>query len=316
MIITTQDIQEIESLKNKYFNKPMILVIRDSHLWINKISDREKDLIKTLLISYGLFTGGNVDTVRNPELFNDSKAEAVKSILFDELAARNNEHFINALGLDAQRKLTKQDYQIAHDLLSVVSREKDAQTIQDISVLYRGIHSISQNLLQSWIQNEAVFDLGNIISCTWNFSIALGFLMGKRPYKIILTIENKNGIGTVAHNVSRYPGEDEAILSGKVKTKGVRGLKIKFDDKTGFSTGDTKDPSLIISSIMFLNTVKEELSKIPKKDLKAFEIQIGEFTLTNKTPEGRKIIKSLQATESEVLNSSIQMLVEMVEENK
>lgn len=316
MALTRQDIQEIENLKNKYFDRPIILAIRDSHLWINKVDDREKALIRTLLISYGLFTGGNVATVRNPELFNESKAGKVRSTLHPDITSIASENFINALGMDLNRDLTKQDYENAHDLLSVVSKEKDAQTIQDISVLYRGIHSISFNLLSSWVQNGAIFDLGNIVSCTWNTSIALGFLMGAGPYKVFLTIENKNGIGAVAHNVSKYPGEDEAILSGKIKTKGVRGLKIKFDDKTGFSTGDTKDPNLILSSIMFLNDVKQILSKTLKNGWKEFEVQIGEFTLTNKTTEGRKIIKTLQATESEILNGSISFLVEMVEENK
>lgn len=316
MALTGQDIQEIENLKNKYFNEHISKSIKDSTNWIGTISDREKELIKILLVSYGLFTGGNVPTVRKPELFDDSKSDKIETVVALELSFPQSANFLKSLGLDLQRKITKEDYQNAHDLLSVVSRIKDPQTYTDISLLYRGIHSVSQNLITSWIQKDAIFDLGNIISCTWDASVAGKFLTDGGPYRVFLTIENNNGVGAIANNVSRYSNEDEAILSGKIKTKKARGLKMIFNDKTGFNALATEDPNLILTSIMFVNAVKAELSKIPRKDLKSFEVQIGEFKLTNRTPEGIKIIKTFQATEREILNQSIAILVELVEEGK
>ena len=317
MALTEQDIQQIENLKNKYFKSlEMEDNLKQSAKWAKKLNDKEKELMRILLISYGLFTTGWVNRVRDPSVIEkDSPMSSIKRILPKYLTLTDiGEAFLQSIGLDHSQDTTLEDFQNAHDLFSVVSKTKDNQTQQQVNVIYRGMYKISQNLLQAWGQKGATFDLGNIVSCTWDEEMAIEFANSwphGRPIRVLLIINNKNNIGTVAGNVSRYPEQKEIVLSGQIKTTKIEGLKIKLIDGVGFDSEATNDPDLIISSMLLSAELDGKIDKYISKK-KNFKFKIGDYTLDTKTEEGQKYLDNLRFLSYTLQNQTVKIWVDLI----
>ena len=307
MGLTEQDIQQIENLKNKYFNSfDMLRIVKGSSKWAKKLSDKDKELMRILIISYGLFTGGNVPTVRNPQKFDAQMAESLTNTLHPVLVDEKSQSFMKSIGLDHTRKVELEDYQNAHDLFSVVSRIED-QASMDFGTLYRGIHSVSENALGAWIQKDAVFDLGNIVSTTIDLETAEDFTSDGTEIRVLLIINNENNIGALASMVSKYPGEHEIILSGKIKTTKVEGLKLKLIDGKGFQTEPVNDPKIIMGSIRLAAEIKNKTDEWMKSKDKDFKIQIADGTI-----EGRVYLNSVRSLTTSFKYQVVKIWVDLI----
>lgn len=317
MALTEQDIQQIENLKNKYFKSmEMEDNLKGSEKWVKKLNDKDKELIRILLISYGLFTTGWVNRIRDISLIEkDSPMSSIERILPKYLTLSDiGKAFLQSIGLDHSQYTTLEDFQNAHDLFSVVSRTQDNQTQQQVNVLYRGMYNISQNLLQAWGQKDTIFDLGNIVSCTWDEKMAIEFANSwphGKPIRVLLTINNQNNIGTVASNVSRYPEQKEAILSGQIKTTKIEALKLKLIDGVGFDSEATNDPDSIISSMILSAEIHDKIDKYMSKK-KNFKIKIGDYTLDTKTEEGKKYLNNLRYLSYTLRNQIVKIWVDLI----
>ena len=267
MALTEQDIQDIKYFQMRYFNDDPQEILKNFQYW-TPFTQREKNLIAILLKSTGLFTGGNVASVRNPELFNPAKADEWGDHTISEYLNRpakdpetgKDVNFLNYFGIQLDGRPTKEDYQNAHDLLSFLSSnvsglgEKGEKQVP--AVLWRGLFNLTQNLLSAWIQKDSIFDLGNIVSSTWSKNVALNFSETTfKPMMVLLEINNKNRIGMFADKISVFPSEAEIILSGKVKTISFSADYINFDHQQGFFLSETNDPGLILASMEFIKDV-------------------------------------------------------------
>ncbi len=268
MALTEQDIQDIKYFQMRYFNDDSQEILKNFQYW-TPFTQREKNLIAILLKSTGLFTGGNVAAVRNPELFNPAKADEWGDNTISHYLNRpvkdpetgKDVNFLNYFGIQLDGKPTKEDYQNAHDLLSFLSSnvsglgEKGEKKVPQ--ALWRGMHYVTENLLSALIIRNNEFDLGNIVSCTWSKDIALNFAqVPGKPISVLLEINNKNRVGMFADKVSVFPHEAEIILSGKVKTTGISGRFLSFNPRDGFFVlSDTTDPDLILASIQLIKDV-------------------------------------------------------------
>lgn len=279
MALSKNDIDDIKYFQMRYFNDQPEEILKNFKI-LQTFSQREKNLIAILLKSTGLFTGGNVAAVRNPELFNVSKADEWGNHTISHYLNRSvkdpktgkDVNFLNYFGIQLDGVPTKEDYQNAHDLLSFLSSNVsglgEEGEKQVPAVLWRGLFNVTQNLLSAWIQKDSIFDLGNIVSCTWSKNVALNFSETTfKPMMVLLEINNKNRIGMFADKVSVFPHEAEIILSGKIKTTKVSARFIDFNHREGFFVlSETTDPGLILASIEFIKDI----------DSKGF-IQIGDF---------------------------------------
>lgn len=317
MALTKQDIQQIENLKNKYFKSlEMEDNLKQSAKWAKKLNDKEKELMRILLISYGLFTTGWVDAVRDPSLIKKNpRMISYKKILPKYFTLSEiGEAFLQKIGLDYSIDVTLEDYQNAHDLLSVVSGRQDSQTQNQVNILYRGMYNISQNLLQTWIQKGTTFDLGNIVSCTWDEDMAV-YLANiwpiSKPIRVLLIINNENNIGTVASNVSKFPEQKEAILSGQIKTTKVEGLKLKLIDGVGFEAEVTNDPDLIVSTMMIFEEIEDKIDKFISKK-KNFKFKIGDYTLDTKTEQGKNYLSSIRYLSFTLPHEIVKIWVDLI----
>lgn len=267
MALTEQDIDDIKYFQMRYFNDAPDQILKNFQYW-TPFTQREKNLIAILLKSTGLFTGGNVATVRNPELFNPAKAAEWGDLTISEYLNRpakdpetgKDVNFLNYFGIQLDGKPTKEDYQNAHDLLSFLSSNVsglgEEGEKQVPAVLWRGLFNVTQNLLSAWIQKDSIFDLGNIVSCSWSKDVALNFSeINFKRMMVLLEINNKNRIGMFADKISVYPHEAEIILSGKVKTISFSADYINFDHQQGFFLSKTTDPGLILASMEFIKDV-------------------------------------------------------------
>ena len=170
MALTEQDIDDIKYFQMRYFNDAPDQILKNFQYW-TPFTQREKNLIAILLKSTGLFTGGNVATVRNPELFNPAKAAEWGDLTISEYLNRpakdpetgKDVNFLNYFGIQLDGKPTKEDYQNAHDLLSFLSSNVsglgEEGEKQVPAVLWRGLFNVTQNLLSAWIQKDSIFDL-------------------------------------------------------------------------------------------------------------------------------------------------------------
>lgn len=267
MALSKNDINDIKYFQMRYFNDQPEEILKNFQYW-TPFTQKEKDLIGILLKSAGLFTGGNVATVRNPELFDASKVDEWGNNRISNYLNRpvkdpetgQKVDFLNYFGIQLDGVPTKEDYQNAHDLLSVLSSnvsglgEKGEKQVP--ALLWRGLYNVTENLLSAWIQKDTIFDLGNIVSCTWAESVALNFSKSTfKPFMILLEINNKNKVGMFVDKISVFPSEAEIILSGKVKTLSLSAYYINFDHQQGFFLSGTTDPGLVLASIEFIKDV-------------------------------------------------------------
>jgi hypothetical protein len=154
---------------------------------------------KDLLTSIMLFTGGNVASVRNPELFDQSKS---KSLKFD---------------VDREFVPQKSDYELANKVMKTLAISKNYYSDKPI---YRGV-SIKKEIAEAF-DYGIEFNNWEISSFSLSRDVAEGFFPSQREIhannhvKVILQIL-KPSFGSHIYNFSRFYGELEVVLGKKLK---------------------------------------------------------------------------------------------------
>jgi len=175
---------------------------------------------KDLLTSIMLFTGGNVASVRNPELFDQSKSKPLK---FD---------------VDKNFVPQKSDYELANKVMKTLAISKNYYSNKPI---YRGV-TVKKEIAESF-DYGIEFNNWEISSFSLNREIAEGFFPSQRDIyannhvKVILQILNPS-FGSHIYNFSKFYGELEVVL----------GKKLKIDDFS--QEGSDLDPLYVVDCII------------------------------------------------------------------
>jgi hypothetical protein len=214
-------------------------------LTLIKATDEEKRVLGNVFFAISLFTNGNVETVRDPSLYDPSKADKVSSvfrILWRTVAG-------DVLKVDLDRKITQADYQYAHDLLMSMdvsyikaddfielfgkrfSPEADfgldtdeevgelADQLQPPEDLYRGFSFGGKDGYLPFIrlfESKKPLVLTSIASFSADHMEAMGFAQGMYP--MLLEVTNPAKIGIPVEQLSYYPNELETIIvDGQVR---------------------------------------------------------------------------------------------------
>ena len=214
-----------------------------------RLSDEEKEALLLIMKSMVLMTSGNTDTIRNPDLFDDTKAERWDAIV-GKYARR-----MHSIGLKTYEKITKQDYINAKKFLPIfgqmsadpgelkdyfktnhpdIGNEPGFDTASSYShELYRGLHNVSYGMAEKII-NDGFLDITRAVSTSRDYRTAKNFASKETwkssgepyvgPICIVLVIKNYEDAGLAVGKLSYFEGEDEVILSGKLNINDVEFL--------------------------------------------------------------------------------------------
>ena len=201
------------------------------------ISNKSKKAMIDIMKAVVLMTSGSVQTIRNPESFDESKSSKWRDLV-KKTAVRK---VLLSIGFSLGSVIKKEDYKLANALLRemgsstlsideikgfmknleiVPAIEKAGLKDKDFLIpteLYRGLHTISDDALLFLIENKGVWDIGESVSTSAMFEIAHNFTEENIwDTRVLLKISNPKRQGFVAKSLSKFD-EDEIILSGKLK---------------------------------------------------------------------------------------------------
>jgi len=229
-----------------------------------RLNDEEKKALLLIMKSMILMTSGNTDTIRNPDLFDDTKAER-----WDAIVGRYARR-MHSIGLKTYDKITKQDYINAKKFLPIfgqmsanpdelkdyfktshpnIAGRADLDRASSYSQeLYRGLHNVSYGMAEKII-NDGFLDITRSVSTSRDYRTAKNFASKETwkssgepyvgPICIVMIIKNYEDAGLAVGKLSYFEGEDEVILSGKlniddvdfVYSEGVVGVGSQFHAK-------------------------------------------------------------------------------------
>ena len=209
-----------------------------------KTEEEEQAFINTIL-TMTLLTSGAVDFVRDPEVWSPDKSvnkDGTKR-RWSHILSDGSDVALSALDFPTYELVTKEQYQLANKLLpmigsTVISSKEvmEAFTKADVGsinkdfkakmtgdedhlgaekVLYRGLHSMSPEVVKFLANPGASWDMSRGVSTSYDYGSAEGF-MNKGGNGIILHMKNETGRGFTADALSKYKPEREVILSGTI----------------------------------------------------------------------------------------------------
>jgi len=209
-----------------------------------KTEEEEQAFINTIL-TMTLLTSGAVDFVRDPEVWSPDKSvnkDGTKR-RWSHILSDGSDVALSTLGFPTYKLVTKEQYQLANKLLpmigsTVISSKEvmEAFTKADVGsinkdfkakmtgdedhlgaekVLYRGLHSMSPEVVKFLANPGASWDMSRGVSTSYDYGSAEGF-MNKGGNGIILHMKNETGRGFTADALSKYKPEREVILSGTI----------------------------------------------------------------------------------------------------
>ena len=228
---------------------------------INILDEKEKEAFRAVMLSMILMTAGSVETVRNPNLYKADKIDPISRLMTEY----TRELWRQAGGREPTSYIpTKKDYATAKKLLPIVSsipsdRRKILQIMKDknllgdpkktageedikfAQVLYRGLHSMSNQVLMYLFYTEKPsWDITRSVSTSEDVDTAISFTNNKKAqegdgWKLLFKIQNDDKRGFDIGNLSFYGNEDEYLLSGILNVDAI-GFKLNVVDmKTGES---------------------------------------------------------------------------------
>ena len=228
---------------------------------IDTLDKKEKEAFRAVMLSMILMTAGSVETVRNPDLYKADNIDPISRLMTEY----TRDLWRQAGGKEPTNYIpTKKDYATAKKLLPVVSsipsdRRKILQIMKDknllgdpkktageedikfADVLYRGLHSMSnQVLMYLFYTKNASWDITRAVSTSEDIETAINFTKGegsqrKDGWKLLFKIQNDDNRGFDVGNLSFYGAEDEYLLSGILNVDAI-GFKLRVTDvKTGVS---------------------------------------------------------------------------------
>ena len=237
--------------KNRYAIDDAVVIDLSKLLSIQP-QETIKLIFETILV-VTLFTGMHVATVRDPSLFDATKAKIKVVDSFNHVGR----DFAKKYGF-FNYKLTKKDYVLANEIL--VKASKYRKNTADFTKLYRGLNSVSFNTLNSWVRTDSEFEIGDIVSSTTDIFQAWTFYRSYGPYHVLYDINNPSNRGMNVGSLSSFGGEKEVIISGKVRVTGCEGPHItQITPDIKFVTSD--DWEDVVRTALYLESQKNSLGE-------------------------------------------------------
>ena len=199
--------------------------------------DSQKRAIN-MVLAMTLLTSGHVATVRNPEGYDEKAATTWARITSDPAKV-----FLEALGFQTYRKITKQNYENAKKLLPVIGSSSmlesevravfqstqvskdypkitgtmDRDKYGDLGLggyeyLHRGLSKMSEDAIIRITDVGNTWDSLRGVSTSWDQRSALGF--ATEANSVLFSFKNPKRKGFNALRLSKYRTEQEVILSG------------------------------------------------------------------------------------------------------
>jgi hypothetical protein len=234
-------------------------------LTLIKATDEEKRVLGNVFFAISLFTNGNVETVRDPSLFDPNKANRISGFFRTEWKTL----LADVLKMDLDRKVTQADYQYAHDLIKSLDvsyiKADDfielfgnrftpaadfgldtdeevgelADQLEPPEDLYRGFSFTKKDGYLPFIklfESKKPLVLTSIASFSADHMQAMGFAGGNFP--MMLEVTNPSKIGIPVEQLSYWPGELETIIvDGQVRLHEFE-LNIHFYISSKYPDGD------------------------------------------------------------------------------
>ena len=198
-----------------------------------QLTDKDLEVMGTILKSMILMTSGSVKTVRDPSIFDPNMASA-----WIEITRRGFGQLFLFLGLDIADTITKKDYEIAKALLkkmgssSIEMSDIEAkvgpngfstmkpENLQISTTLWRGLKKLSFDAITLMLDAKNNWDIGRAVSTSEVMDVAYEFATdvpgGETNNRVVLQIKNPKRKGFRAGRLSKFQ-EDEVILSGQLR---------------------------------------------------------------------------------------------------
>ena len=208
-------------------------------------TDEEKQAFINTILTMTLLTSGAVDFVRDPDAWSPEKSvnkDGTKR-RWSHILSEGADHALTTLRFPTYELITKEQYQLANKLLPMVgstvissAEVMEAFAKADVGsinpdfktkmtgdkdhlgaekVLYRGLHSMSPEVVKFLADPGVSWDMSRGVSTSYDYNSAEGF-MNKGGNGIILHMKNETGRGFTADALSKYKPEREVILSGTI----------------------------------------------------------------------------------------------------
>jgi len=208
-------------------------------------TDEEKQAFINTILTMTLLTSGAVDFVRDPDAWSPEKSvnkDGTKR-RWSHILSEGADHALTTLRFPTYELITKEQYQLANKMLPLIgstvissSEVMEAFSKADVGsinpdfktkmtgdkdhlgaekVLYRGLHSMSPEVVKFLADPGVSWDMSRGVSTSYDYNSAEGF-MNKGGNGIILHMKNETGRGFTADALSKYKPEREVILSGTI----------------------------------------------------------------------------------------------------
>lgn len=198
----------------------------------------EKEAFADMIISMTLLTSGDTGSVRDPMMYDDYFAEPISEILsepsmlalelvgFDMSKAPKRGHYrlaksllplMGSSSMDSDEVLSvfKKSGVTDSDITQTVSNSSDE--MEGYEFLYRGLHSLSTDVILSLMKTGSVWDMTRGVSATNDYRSAMGFKDQKVGHRALLSITNPDRKGFISQDLSKFSSESEVILSGEAE---------------------------------------------------------------------------------------------------
>jgi hypothetical protein len=209
--------------------------------------DEKKGFIK-IVKSLSLLTAGNVEMVRNRgKTWNRDEASSWKEVL-----SPVSQNILYLLDFDINSQVTAEDYKQASIHLNQIAgksniefvsrfdhpmasgldidpgvrqrstqRDKMRYDKKNISILYRGLHSLPESVIRYMITSKEI-TLPNACSSSTDLDIASSFAGKSRSaFNALLVISNPKKIGVDARQFSKFTNEHEIIIKGNFVVEAI-----------------------------------------------------------------------------------------------
>ena len=219
---------------------------------LSKWNDVVKRLVESGHIHYAidyikattLFTGGHVQAVRDPDLFDPEKAKSWYVLVNKTAVAREISH----VWPEEFVVPTKEDYQKANFLMNYMAKMPMPAAFHDRTTqrLFRGLAMIPPNVFLDLCEPGSEYNIGDIVSTSTVQSTAKYFANDGGRWKIVYSIDNSNFKGAPVQKASVYSHESEVVIGGRIKVTEFRYAPDLSDIRAIASLGqDSPHKSLI-----------------------------------------------------------------------
>lgn len=181
--------------------------------FMDKLSNKEKEMLISTIKALTLLTSGNVQSVRSAgRTFEKNKSQPWEKVL-----SGISFELLQYMGFDTNQKVTQKDYSEAARYLRGLTSERNFGTgpIEKFNLMFRGMKGIDKNTLIYLLATDEI-NIPQGSSFSTDFTESYKFAQGEM-YNTLFVAYNPKLKGLDARTLSKYFGEDEIIFSGRIK---------------------------------------------------------------------------------------------------